>query len=121
MSTAAILIVDDHSESCRPLAKLLRYQGARSVCVGSGEVALPRLIGRAAAPAQVRVVEVVDAADRLADAQAVGALGDDQVDGFGVGGGVEADDAGKLDQAALAHDEVVAAEGDFVAGDIYGR
>jgi CheY-like chemotaxis protein len=43
MATPPILIVDDHLESCRPLAKLLRLQGARAVCMTSGELALAYL------------------------------------------------------------------------------
>src|SRR5689334_7180127 len=77
------------------------------------------LVAGAVAPAEGAVVfELVDAADDLAGLQAVGALGDDQVDRLGVGGGVEAGDAGELDLAGGADGEVVAAEGDLVAGDL---
>jgi hypothetical protein len=40
MATPLILIVDEHLESCRPLAKLLRFHGNRAVCLTSGELAL---------------------------------------------------------------------------------
>jgi CheY-like chemotaxis protein len=40
MPTPLILIVDDHLGSCRPLAKLLRFHGARAICLTSGELAL---------------------------------------------------------------------------------
>ena len=43
MATPLILIVDDHLESCRPLARLLRFQGTRAVCMTSGELALAYL------------------------------------------------------------------------------
>src|SRR3712207_4684771 len=35
-----ILIVDDHVEACRPLARLLTHMGYQGVCVDSGEAAL---------------------------------------------------------------------------------
>ena len=39
----SILIVDDNLDGCRPLAKLLKHQGHRGICVGSGEEALAYL------------------------------------------------------------------------------
>ena len=37
---ATILIVDDHAEACRPLARLLSHLGHNGVCVHNGEDAL---------------------------------------------------------------------------------
>src|SRR5687768_12285488 len=42
---ATVLIVDDHLDTCRPLARLLRHLGHNGICLGSGEEALDYLKG----------------------------------------------------------------------------
>ena len=42
---ATVLIVDDHLDTCRPLARLLGHLGHTGVCLGSGEEALTYLRG----------------------------------------------------------------------------
>ena len=48
--SASILIVDDHAETCRGLARLLRHAGHDSVCLHSGDAALAYLSHNADLP-----------------------------------------------------------------------
>ena len=53
---ATILIVDDHAEAARPLARLLHHLGHKGVCIHSGEEALTYL---RANPADLVLLDVM--------------------------------------------------------------